>query len=145
AKAWNTDVTDCRTEHGEVIHKSGKKLGYGALIGQASGLTPPADPPLKAVGDFKLVGQPLKRLDTPDKVNGKAQYSIDVMPAGVKFATLAICPEFGGQVGSVDDTKARTVPGVRQVVVLDDFVAVVGDHMWAAKQGLAALRIVWKS
>ena len=145
AKAWNTDVTDCRTEHGEVIHKSGKKLGYGALIGQASGLTPPADPPLKAVGDFKLVGQPLKRLDTPDKVNGKAQYSIDVMPAGVKFATLAICPEFGGQVGSVDDTKAKTVPGVRQVVVLDDFVAVVGDHMWAAKQGLAALRIVWKS
>jgi isoquinoline 1-oxidoreductase subunit beta len=144
AKVWNTDVTECRTEHGEVINnKSGKRLGYGALISQASALTPPKDPPLKAVSDFKLIGQPLKRLDTPDKVNGKVQYSIDVMPAGVKFATLAICPEFGGQVGSVDDTKAKGLPGVRQVVVLDDLVAVVGDHMWAAKQGLAALKIAW--
>src|SRR5882724_7882998 len=146
AKVWNTDAASCKTEHGEVIHvASGKKLPYGALVVQASGLTPPKDPPLKAVGDFKLIGQPLKRLDTPDKVNGKVQYSIDVMPAGVKFATLAICPEFGGQVGSVDDTKAKTVPGVRQIVVLEDLVAVVGDHMWAAKQGLAALKIVWKS
>jgi isoquinoline 1-oxidoreductase beta subunit len=144
AKVWNTDVASCKTEHGEVINsKTGKRLGYGALIDQASALTPPKDPPLKAVGEFKLVGQPLKRLDTPDKVNGKVQYSIDVMPAGVKFATLAICPEFGGQVSSVDDSKAKSLPGVRQVVVLDDLVAVVGDHMWAAKQGLAALKIVW--
>jgi isoquinoline 1-oxidoreductase beta subunit len=146
AKVWNTDAAGCKTEHGEVIHvASGKRLSYGALIDHASGLTPPKDPPLKAVSDFKLVGQPLKRLDTPDKVNGKVQYSIDVMPAGEKFATLAACPEFGGQVGSVDDTKAKSLPGVRQVVVLDDLVAVVGDHMWAAKQGLAALKIVWKS
>jgi isoquinoline 1-oxidoreductase subunit beta len=144
AKAWNTDVGSCKTEHGEVINnKTGKRLGYGALIDQASALTPPKDPPLKAVSDFRLVGQPVKRLDTPDKVNGKVQYSIDVMPAGVKFATLAICPEFGGHVGSVDDSKAKTLPGVRQIVVLDDLVAVVGDHMWAAKQGLAALKIVW--
>jgi isoquinoline 1-oxidoreductase beta subunit len=144
AKVWNTDAASCKTEHGEVIHvASGKKLPYGALVDQASSLTPPKTPPLKAVSDFKLIGQPLKRLDTPDKVNGKVQYSIDVMPPGVKFATLAICPEFGGQVGSVDDTKAKTLPGVRQVVVLDDLVAVVGDHMWAAKQGLAALKIKW--
>jgi isoquinoline 1-oxidoreductase beta subunit len=145
AKAWNTDMAGCRTEHGEVVHTaSGKRLSYGALVEHTSGLAPPKDPPLKAVSEFKLIGQPLKRLDTPDKVNGKLQYSIDVMPPGVKFATLAACPEFGGTVGSVDDTKAKSVPGVRQIVVLDDLVAVVGDHMWAAKQGLAALRIVWK-
>src|SRR3981189_3978773 len=65
------------------------------------------------------------------------------MPPGVKFATLAARPGFGGTVGHVDDTKAKNLPGVRQVVVLDDFVAVVGDHMWAAKQGLAALDITW--
>jgi isoquinoline 1-oxidoreductase beta subunit len=146
AKVWSTDVAGCRTERGEVIHDaSGKKLAYGALIDHTAGLTPPKEPPLKAVSAFKLVGQPLKRYDTPDKVNGKLQYGIDVMPAGVKFATLAFCPEFGGRVDRVDDTKAKSLPGVRQVVVLDDVVAVVGDHMWAAKKGLDALNIVWKS
>ena len=145
AGIWHTDVAGCRTERSEVIHAaSGKKIPYSALVEHTSGLTAPADPPLKAVSAFTLIGKPLKRLDTPDKVNGKLQYSIDVMPPGVKFATLAACPEFGGQVGRVDDTRAKSVAGVRQVIVLDDLVAVVGDHMWAAKQGLAALNIVWK-
>lgn len=146
AKMWSTDPVGCRTERGEVIHTaSAKKIAYGALIDHTAGITAPPDPPLKAVSDFKLIGQPLKRYDTPDKVNGKLQYGIDVMPAGVKFATLALCPEFGGKVDRVDATKAKSLPGVRQIVVLDDVVAVVGDHMWAAKQGLAALDIVWKS
>jgi isoquinoline 1-oxidoreductase beta subunit len=146
AKMWNTDPVGCRTERGEVIHgASGKKIAYGALIDHTAGVTAPPDPPLKAVSAFKVIGQPLKRYDTPDKVNGKLQYGIDVMPAGVKFATLALCPEFGGKVDRVDTTKAKSLPGVRQIVVLDDVVAVVGDHMWAAKQGLAALDIVWKS
>jgi isoquinoline 1-oxidoreductase subunit beta len=146
AKTWGTDPAGCRTERGEVIHTaSGKKIAYGALIDHTAGITAPPDPPLKAVNEFKLIGQPVKRYDTPDKVNGKLQYGIDVMPAGVKFATLALCPEFGGKVDRVDATKAKSLPGVRQVVVLDDVVAVVGDHMWAAKQGLAALDIVWKS
>ena len=145
AGIWHTDVAGCRTERSEVIHAaSGKKIPYSALVEHTSGLTAPADPPLKAVSAFTLIGKPLKRLDTPDKVNGKLQYSIDVMPPGVKFATLAACPEFGGQVDRVDDTRAKSVAGVRQVIVLDDLVAVVGDHMWAAKQGLAALNIVWK-
>jgi isoquinoline 1-oxidoreductase beta subunit len=145
AKMWNTDVAGCRTERGEVIHDAtSKRIGFGALIEHTVGLTPPKDPPLKAVSAFKLVGQPLKRFDTPDKVNGKLQYGIDVMPPGLKFATLAVCPEFGGKVDRVDDTKAKTIPGVRQIVVLDELVAVVGDHMWAAKKGLDALNIVWK-
>jgi isoquinoline 1-oxidoreductase subunit beta len=145
ARTWNTDAAGCRTERGEVIHDaSGRRVAYGALIDHVAGLTPPQDPPLKAVSAFKLIGQPLKRLDTPDKVNGKLVYGIDAMPAGLKFATLAACPVFGGQVGRVDDSTAKSLPGVRQVVVLDDLVAVVGDHMWAAKQGLAALKIEWK-
>jgi isoquinoline 1-oxidoreductase beta subunit len=144
AKRWNVDAAACRAASGEVIHgASGRHLGYAALVGDASLLTPPQDPPLKAVADFKLIGKPLKRLDTPDKVNGKAAYGIDALPAGVRFATLSACPVFGGKVKSVDDSRSRQIPGVRQIVVLDDLVAVVADHMWAAQQGLAALDIVW--
>ena len=144
AKIWGVDPATCRTAKSEVLHDaSGRRLAYSALVGAAVGMTPPKDPPLKSPADFQLVGKPLKRLDTPDKVNGKAKFGIDAMPPGVKFATLAACPVFGGKVGRVDDSKAKGVPGVRQVIVLDDLVAVVGDHMWAAMQGLDALEIVW--
>ena len=144
AEIWKVDPATCRADNHEVIQESsGRRIGYGALAERAAHLPAPVDPPLKAVKDFKLIGKPLKRLDTPDKTNGKALYGIDMMPAGVKFATLAACPVFGGKVGHVDDTAAKTVPGVRQIVVLDDLVAVVGDHMWAAMQGLAALDITW--
>src|SRR5213596_2749847 len=98
---------------------------------------------LKRAGDFKLIGTPAKRLDTPSKVDGTAVYGIDARPPGVKIATLAQSPVFGGRVKSVDDAKAKTVKGVRQIVRLDDAVAVVADHMGAAKKGLAALTIEW--
>jgi isoquinoline 1-oxidoreductase subunit beta len=144
AQQWKVDPKTCRTALSQVIHDaSGRTLSYGALAVGASTLPAPKDVMLKAVKDFTLIGKPLKRFDTPDKTNGKAQYGIDAMPPGVKFATLALSPVFGGKVGSVDDTKAKAMPGVRQVVVLDDIVAVIGDHMWAAKQGLAALAITW--
>jgi isoquinoline 1-oxidoreductase beta subunit len=90
-----------------------------------------------------LIGKPLKRLDTPDTVNGKAVYGIDAMLPDMKFATLKTCPVFGGKVAKVDDSAARKIPGVRKIVVLDDMVAVVGDHMWAAKKGLDALVVTW--
>jgi isoquinoline 1-oxidoreductase subunit beta len=144
ARRWNVDQHACRAENGEVIHTpSGRRLAYGELINDASQLVPPKDPPLKAPSDFRTIGKALKRLDTPDKVNGKAVYGIDAMPPGVKFATSAACPVFGGKVAHVDDIKAKQVSGVHQVLVFDNFVAVVGDHMWAAKQGLAALSITW--
>ncbi|HEX9402909.1 MAG TPA: molybdopterin cofactor-binding domain-containing protein [Steroidobacteraceae bacterium] len=144
SQQWKVEPAGIRTEKGEAIHEaSGRRVAYAALIDRAQGLTPPKDPPLKDIKDFKLIGNPLKRFDTPDKVNGKVVYGIDVMPSGVKFATLAACPVFGGTVGHVDDAKAKSLPGVRQVIVLKDLVAVVGDHMWAAKQGLSALDITW--
>jgi CO/xanthine dehydrogenase Mo-binding subunit len=98
---------------------------------------------LKDPKDFKLIGTPAKRLDTPAKVNGKAEYGIDVRLPGMKIATVAASPVVGGKLVSVDDAKARAIKGVRQIVRLDDAVAVVADHMWAAKQGLAALDIRW--
>ncbi|MGH6870808.1 MAG: molybdopterin cofactor-binding domain-containing protein [Rhizomicrobium sp.] len=143
AKQWKVDPATCATLNGAVIHAaSNRTLGYGALAAQANG-TPPPDPALKTPDQFRLIGKPMKRLDTPGKVDGAVVYGIDAMLPGMKFATLAACPTFGGRVGHVDNRAAKTIPGVRQVVVLDDLVAVVGDHMWAAKQGLEALAITW--
>jgi isoquinoline 1-oxidoreductase subunit beta len=144
AQQWQVEPSSCTTSNGEVMHtQSGRKLSYGALAAAAGSQTPPKDVALKDPKDFRLIGTPLKRFDTPDKVNGKAVYGIDAMLPDMKFATLKACPVFGGKVGKVDDRAARKVPGVRQVVVLDDLVAVVGDHMWAAMKGLDALVIDW--
>jgi isoquinoline 1-oxidoreductase beta subunit len=144
AKKWKVEAVSCRAERGEVIHAaSGRRIKYGALATDAAKLPVPENVALKPPGDFKLIGTPAKRLDTPAKVNGTAVYGIDVRPPGVKIATLAQSPVFGGRVKSVDDTAAKTVKGVRQIVRLDDAVAVVADHMGAAKKGLAALIIEW--
>jgi isoquinoline 1-oxidoreductase beta subunit len=143
ARQWGVDPAGCTTANGIVTHKaSARSLSYGAMAGSANG-TPPANPPLKTPKEFRLIGKPLKRLDTPSKVNGKEVYGIDVILPGLKFATIAASPAFGGKVGHVGDSAAKSIPGVRQIVVLDDMVAVVGDHMWAAKQGLDALEINW--
>jgi isoquinoline 1-oxidoreductase subunit beta len=144
AKQWQVDTSSCATANGEVIHaESGRRLGYGALADAAGAETPPKDVPVKDPKNFVLIGKPLKRFDTPDKVNGKTIYGIDAMLPGMKFATLAMSPVFGGKIAKVDDKAARKLPGVQKVIVLDDLVAVVGDHMWAAKQGLDALDITW--
>jgi isoquinoline 1-oxidoreductase beta subunit len=144
AQQWQVEPASCSASNGEVTHTaSGRKLSYGALAAAASTQTPPKDAAHKDPKDFVLIGKPLKRLDTPDKVNGKVVYGIDAMLPDMKFATLAACPVFGGKVGKVDDSAAKKIPGVRKIVVLDDMVAVVGDHMWAAKKGLDALVITW--
>lgn len=144
AAEWGVDPASCTATKGEVAHAaSGRRLAYGTLALAAQGQTPPKDAALKDPKDFVIIGQPLKRLDTPDKVNGKAVYGIDAILPGMKFATVAACPVFGGKVGKVDDSAAVKLPGVRKVVVLEDMVAVIGDHMWAAKKGLEALKIEW--
>jgi isoquinoline 1-oxidoreductase beta subunit len=144
AKRWNVDPASCRAQSGEVIHTStGRKIKYGTLAADAARMPMPENVALKRPENFKLIGTPAKRLDTPAKVNGTAVYGIDARPPGVKIATLAQSPVFGGRVKSVDDAAAKTVKGVRQIVRLDDAVAVVADHMGAAKKGLAALVIEW--
>src|SRR5712664_2484271 len=144
AKRWGIDAKSCRAQDGEVIHlPTGRRLKYGEVVAEAAKMPVPGNVTLKSPGDFKLIGTPAKRLDAPEKVNGTALYGIDARPAGVKIATLAQSPVFGGRVKSVDDTAAKAVKGVRQIVRLDDAVAVVADHMGAAKKGLAALVIEW--
>jgi isoquinoline 1-oxidoreductase subunit beta len=144
AKRWDLDPKSCRAEDGEVIHTpTSRRLKYGELAAEAAKIPVPTNVALKSPEEFKLIGKPVKRLDAPAKVNGTAIYGIDARPPGLKFATLAQSPVFGGRVRSVDDTAAKAVKGVRQIVRLDDAVAVVADHMGAAKKGLAALKIEW--
>jgi isoquinoline 1-oxidoreductase subunit beta len=144
AKRWGVDPISCRVQDGEVIHMpTSRRLKYGELAAAAARMPVPKNVALKQPGDFKLIGTPAKRLDAAGKVNGAAVYGIDARPQGVKFATLAQSPVFGGRVRSVDDTAAKAVKAVRQIVRLDDAVAVVADHMGAAKKGLAALKIEW--
>jgi isoquinoline 1-oxidoreductase beta subunit len=144
AKRWKVDPFSCRAERGEVVHEpSARRASYGALAGQAAEMPVPEGVTLKRPEDFKLIGTPAKRLDAPLKVDGTAIYGIDVKLPGLKIATLAQSPVFGGRVRNVDDLAAKAVNGVRQIVRLDDAIAVVADHMGAAKKGLAALTIEW--
>src|SRR5712675_839003 len=144
AERWSVDAKSCRAQNGEVVHApTGRRLGYGELAAAAATMPVPASVALKAPSEFKLIGTPAKRLDLPAKVNGTAVYGIDVRPPGVKIATLAQSPVFGGRVKSVDDAAAKAIKGVRQIVRLEDAVAVVADHMGAANKGVSALQITW--
>jgi isoquinoline 1-oxidoreductase beta subunit len=144
AGRWGVDAGACRAEAGEVIHEaSGRRAGYGELTGDAAELEVPEDPALKDPADFRLLGQPRRRLDTPPKVDGTATFGIDVRPDGVLIGRVARCPVFGGTVAELDDASARQVPGVRNVVDLGDRVGVVADHYWAAQKGLEALDVTW--
>jgi isoquinoline 1-oxidoreductase subunit beta len=146
AKQWGVDPATCRAQRGVVTDTSGaRRLGYGQLVDAAAALPVPAadSVKLKEPKDFTLIGTPAKRLDTPDKVRGRAQYGIDVRLPGMGIAAIAISPVFGGTVKSVDEAAARAVKGVRQVVRIDNAVAVVADHMGAAKKGLEAAAIQW--
>jgi isoquinoline 1-oxidoreductase subunit beta len=144
AKRWRVDPASCRARSGVVYHEASQRSAkYGDLAAEAATMPVPEKVALKRPEDFKLIGTPAKRLDTPSKIDGTAVYGIDARPPGVKIATLAQSPVFGGRLKSVDDGAAKKVKGVRQIVRLDDAVAVVADHMWAAKQGLAALKIEW--
>ena len=144
AGQWQVDPATCSASNGKVTHSaSGRVAAYGDLVDAASSVPVPQNPPLKDPKEFTLIGKPLKRLDTPIKTDGKVVYGIDALLPGMKFATLMQCPVFGGKVAHVDDSAAKAVPGVQQIVVLDDLVAVVGDHTWAAKKGLDALKVTW--
>ena len=144
AQSWKVDPASCRAEKGTVIHTgTGRRVTYGEVAERAAKLPLPEKVALKDPKDFRLIGTPAKRLDVPSKVNGTALYGIDVRIPGMKIATVAASPVRGGKVVALDERKALAIKGVHQVVNLGDVVAVVADHMWASKQGLAALAIRW--
>ncbi|MFV0674262.1 molybdopterin cofactor-binding domain-containing protein [Variovorax sp. tm] len=144
AAQWKVDPASCTVERGVVSHAaSGRQLGFGALAGAAAKLPMPAKVALKEPKDFRLIGQPLRRVDSAGKVNGTAQFGIDVRVPGMKVATVRASPTLGGVLASVDDKAARAIPGVIDVLRIKDAVAVVGEHFWAAKRGLEALKLQW--
>ena len=144
AKTWAVDESTCSAANGVVTHTpTGRKLNYGQLVDRAATLPVPTNVKLKDAKDFKLIGKAHHRLDTTGKINGTAQFGIDVQMKDLKVASVAASPVFGGKLATTNDAKALAVKGVRQIVKIDNAVAVVGDHMWAAKQGLAALAPTW--
>ena len=140
AGQWNTDAAQLRTDNGFVIGPAGR-LSYGALADAAGKLPMPANVATKDPAQYKLIGKPVKRLDTRDKTNGKVQFGIDARLPGMQYAALARCPVFGGKVASFDDTKTKAVPGVQQVVQTSHGVAVIAGNTWAAIQGRNALEL----
>jgi isoquinoline 1-oxidoreductase beta subunit len=143
AETWGVDRSECRAERGAVIHSGGRSLTYGRLVATAATLPVPADPPLKESKDWKIIGTRVPRLDTPPKVDGSAQFGIDVTVPGMLVAVVARCPVFGGKVASFDPAGAQAVPGVRHVVQISSGVAVVADGYWPALTGRAALEVAW--
>ncbi|TDN61333.1 xanthine dehydrogenase family protein molybdopterin-binding subunit [Paraburkholderia sp. BL10I2N1] len=144
AQQWQVDPASCHAQAGKVVHPaSNRSLGYGELVDAAAKLPVPPNVPLKDPKDFTLIGTAVKRLDSPEKIDGTAMFGLDVRVPGMVYAAIATCPVFGGTLASVDDTNAKKIPGVRQVVRFDNGVAVIGDHTWAAKRGLATLDIKW--
>jgi isoquinoline 1-oxidoreductase subunit beta len=145
ARNWGVHPDECSTKDGTILHSStGRVLRYGEVAESAATLPIPENPKLKSLGDFKIIGLPKHRIDTPAKVNGSAVYGIDVAVDGMKTAAVAMSPVDGGKVKSVDETSARKIPSVIDVLRIDDAVAVVAEHYWAARAGVEALEIDWE-
>lgn len=143
AKHWNTDPASCRTESGAVFDSSNRKLTYGQLVADAAKLTPPEHVQLKDPKSFKLIGKPIRRLDTPVKLNGKAIFGLDVSLPGMLTAVVARPPIFGAKLKSFDDSKARSMAGVRKIAQVPSGIAVIADTFWQAKVARDALRVEW--
>ncbi|MGI8898624.1 MAG: molybdopterin cofactor-binding domain-containing protein [Pyrinomonadaceae bacterium] len=144
AKNWKVDPASLRAENGYVINPAtGTRASFGSLADVAATMTPPKDVPLKDPKDFKLIGKPTRRLDTPDKVNGAAQFGLDVAIPGMMTVLIARAAVFGGKVLSFNADKAKAVRGVKDVVQIPSGVAVIANGFWPAKQGRDKLEIRW--
>lgn len=143
ADTWKVEAKTCRAERGQVLSSTGQRASFGSLVAKASRLTPPQEVALKDPKDFKILGKATKRLDTPDKTNGKAIFGIDVTVPGMLVAVIARPPVFGGKVRSFNADKARAIPGVKEVVQVPAGIAVVAEGFWPAKRARELLEIAW--
>jgi isoquinoline 1-oxidoreductase beta subunit len=145
ANEWKVPAAECTVENGVITHKgSNRSTTYGKVADAAAKIEPPQEIKLKDPKDWKILGKGVKRLDTPDKVNGRAVYGIDVRMPGMLYAAIKACPVNGGKVGSFDAAKVSNNKGVKKVVQVEDYaVAVIADNWWRAKTALDALPVVW--
>jgi len=145
AQTWNVSPDECSTENAFVIHKaSGKKLSYGELASKASTIAPPANVKLKDPKDFKIIGKRIHNVDNQKIVTGQPLFGIDTKREGMLYAIVAHRPAFGKTLKSFDDTETRKIPGVKNVVRVDNAVAVLATSTWIAMKGRDALRVVWE-
>jgi len=145
AKRWGVDPAACHTENSAVVHiASGKRLGYGSLAEEAAKLPVPVDPKRKDPTQYKFIGKPTKRIDSAVKVNGRAEFGIDVRRPKMLHAVVARCPVFGGKVKGFDAASAQALPGVKSVRQVSTGVAVVADTTWTAIEGRRALAVDWE-
>ena len=142
AARFGVEASACRTENGVVI-AGDQRARYGELADDAGKLPVPANVALKAPADWKVIGKPTRRLDTPEKIDGSAKFGLDIQFEGLKTAVVARAPVFGAKVKSFDPAPALAVPGVLKVVQVPSGVAVVAEHFWAAKKGRDALTVDW--
>lgn len=143
AQSWGVSPAECHAEKGTIVGAHGRILTYGELAAAAAKLPVPKDVKLKERAQFKLIGQSLPRLDTPPKVDGSAEFGIDVKLPGMLHAALAQCPTIGGTAQAFDATYAEKMPGVRKVLACPRGIIVVADHYWQAIKGRDALKISW--
>ncbi len=144
ARQWGVADAQCDAQGGAVVHlPSGKTLPYAALVASAAAAPLPSDAPVRPASAYKVIGRFQRRLDGDAKARGTAEFGIDVVVPGMKFATLAVCPIFGGTLAGVDEAAARAVSGVTGVIRGKDVVYILADNTWAARQGLAAARPQW--
>ncbi len=144
AQKWGVPAASCRAQNGAIIHAETKRsLTYGSLVEAASKLPVPQDVTLKDPKDFHVLGKPTKRLDTPEKVDGRAEFGIDIRRPGMLYAVVTRCPVFGGKVASFDATRAQAVPGVKKVIEISGGVAVIADSTWTAMEGRRVLDVKW--
>jgi len=144
ATRWNVPVEQLRTENSTVINPANNaRLTYGALAADAAKIAVPANPPMKTAAQFKLIGTSPKKLDTPMKVNGTAPFGMDFKVPGMLYAAVERCPVFEGKVKTFDATKAKAMPGVKEVFSIGHGVAVVADNTWTALQAKKAVAITW--
>ena len=142
AQRWGIPVEECSAESGYIYRKnSSQKLSYGELAEAAGKLVIPSNPPLKKSEEYNLVGKPIQRLDIPSKTNGSAQFGIDVRLPEMMYATIRQSPVFGGEVLSYDEDAAKSVRGVKNVVLIPNGIAVIADNTWRAKRGMEALNV----
>jgi len=145
AEAWDVPMQECQAENSIITHRpTGQTTSYGKVATAAAKLWPPEHVELKDPEDWTLIGQPVKRLDTLDKLDGKQVFGADLKLPGMLSAAIRACPVFTGKLGSFDDSRVRDRPGVRAVVAVgDNAVAVVADTWWQAKTALDALPVTW--
>jgi len=145
ALQWGVARASCKAENGAVLHSaSNRRATFGELASKAATLPVPTDVPLKQAKDYKIVGKPIPRIDTPSKVNGTAAYGIDFRLPDMKYAVLARCPVIGGKLAGFDDQESKKIPGVSYVGKIgDSSLAVVADTVWGAMEGRRLLQISW--